>query len=508
MLGDLSSEIIGTDPKYPSVVNQEWLNPDPDTYDNYPSDNNSVRIQPKLSEMWNNETDTGINLVPNSVQPLGIRSAEINDKESVIREAKKAIMAGLKGSDLSSYLRSRFTADEISTAKEGLEKISKEIGLLGNVYIDISAFKSATEAEQFFMKHRNRLARDIVVGKIDPSIATYLAQKFRKNVISNINYNEDLFKKYRPYLEDSGKISKGYVIDSKESLRLAFLSEPEQEGTKLVAKKKESLSKEQIVEGLSKNAEINLVSQNLAEEELVFHNAYPIVSFIREQMSKGKKGNALKEILRHKYASVDIEKAAKYIKFAISEVFTVESVERLVKENKISRKMGNELRKLIEKYPIKAADKYEFKKSPKSVGIKSFLYAMTGKNKDNSELCKSAVESLKKGSSVDIVLNELAEKTSKKEAYKIVSQAVKEFNEISAGVKANVHVSGPKKKVVADLPEKQTLPDPDTISSQTKEILSFYDGIDTDIEIDPISINKSLDVGFGSVKSSGLDDIL
>jgi len=507
MLGDLSPEIIGTDPKYPSIVNQEWLKPD--TYDNYPSDNNSVRIQPKLSEMWNNESgDTGINLIPNSVQPLGIRDVKINDKGAVIREAKKAIMAGLKGSELASHLRSRFTANEIITAKEELASISKEIGLLGNVYIDASAFKSATEAEQFLKKYRNRLARDIVVGKVDPVIANYLARKFRKNVISDISYNEDLFKKYRPYLEDSGKISKDYVIDSKESLRLAFLSEPEQKKTKFAAKKKKKLSEERIAEGLSKNAEINSVSQKLAEEELVFHSAYPIISFIREQMSKGKNGNALKEILCRKYASVDIKKSAKYIKFAISDLFTTESVDRLVKENRISRKTGNELKKLIKKYPIKSADEYKFKEFPKTAGIKSYLYALTGKKKSNSNLCASAVESLKRGFSVNTILDKLAEKVSRKEAYEIISQAVQEFNEVSAGIKANVHVNKPKKKVVADLPEKQTLPDPDTVSSQIQEILSFYDGADTDIEVDSMPENKSLNIKLGSVKSSGYEDIL
>ena len=50
MLGNLSQDLIGTDPTYPKIVNLAWLKPDPTTYDNYPSDNNSVRIQPKLSE--------------------------------------------------------------------------------------------------------------------------------------------------------------------------------------------------------------------------------------------------------------------------------------------------------------------------------------------------------------------------------------------------------------------------------------------------------------------------
>ena len=63
MLGDLSNDLIGTNPVYPKIVNHDWLSPQ--NYDNYPSDNNPVRVIPKLSEMWNHE-GSGIRLVPNT----------------------------------------------------------------------------------------------------------------------------------------------------------------------------------------------------------------------------------------------------------------------------------------------------------------------------------------------------------------------------------------------------------------------------------------------------------
>lgn len=516
MLGDLSSEIIGTDPKSPPIVNLDWLSPDIASYDNYPSDNQSVRIQPKLSEMWGDEkcTDTGINLVPNSVQPLSGARAANEDKEAIIapiiREAKKAVMAGLKGPKLASHIRSRFNKDDIILAKSELEKVSQEIGLLGNVYIDASAFKSAKEAEEFLTQHRNRLARDILVNSdaIDPVILAHLASRFHKNVVADLHYNEDLFKRYRPYLEGSRKIAKNSVIDSKESLRLAFLSEPAEKNTDFVAEKEEKFSKDQITQGLSENFEKNAASLKLAEEELIYHSSYPIIAFIREQMSKGKKSAALKEMLRKKYASTDIKRASKYIKLAISNVFTADNMDRLVKEKHITLKMANEMKKLIKQFPVKAEEKYATEKAEKSIGVKASLYVLGNKKQVDSDLCKFAADSLRKGSTIEEVYSELVKKSSRKEANSVLPEAVKEFNESSVGLRANVFMPVSKQKVVPDLPEKQTLPDPSTIASQTEEIVSFFEGANTDIDIDMPHLSKSIDIDLGSGLSLGYDEVL
>ncbi|MBE3086364.1 MAG: hypothetical protein IMZ64_09140, partial [Bacteroidetes bacterium] len=75
--GDLCSDIVGTNPVYPEIVDHSWLDVDLSKYDNYPSDNNPVRVVPKLHDLWNHAAQTGINLVPNAtVRPLGVRSSE------------------------------------------------------------------------------------------------------------------------------------------------------------------------------------------------------------------------------------------------------------------------------------------------------------------------------------------------------------------------------------------------------------------------------------------------
>ena len=184
---DLNQDIIGTNPSFPKLVNHGWLTVDPKTYDNYPSDGNPVRIGPKLADLWDHE-NTGINLIPNqTVQQLcGVRAIDNTEAVAgVVREAKKAMMSGLNGSGLADHIRARFSSQDIAMARDALTQLSEEQGLLGNVYIDASAFSTAKEAEQFLTQHRTRLAQDIVLneGKLTKSVVSFLANKFRKNVI-------------------------------------------------------------------------------------------------------------------------------------------------------------------------------------------------------------------------------------------------------------------------------------------------------------------------------------
>jgi hypothetical protein len=513
MLGDLSPDIIGTDPKYIPIVNQEWLTPDKNTYDNYPSDNNSVRIQPKLGDMWNNHIETGINLVPNSVSTMPCHSAGMSKEEvkaSVIREAKKAMMVGLSGAQLAEHIRSRFAAEDIVQAKDELTKLSEEQGLLGNVYIDATAFVNATEAEQFLNQHRTRLARFIVVGEgaVSKSAAHFLANKFHKNVVTAMEYNEDVFTRYKMHLVEAKKVDHGFVIDSKETLRAAFMAQPMERQSNFVPNRKKEYSEEEVLRSLSADTEKMATEQRLAQEELTFKHSLPIISFVREQMSKGKEVADLKEMLRGKYATEDLQGAAKYLKLVANEsVFTAENMDKLAEEDKITLKMAKTLKNLIKEFPIHHAEFVEETPTQRTVGVKASLHAMGEKKALNSELCQSAVDMLRKGKEMDEVREEVLGKVTAAEANTILAHAIQEFNEAPAGVMANAPVVVPKEKVVPDLPELVTLPSPDTILSKAQEVADFYKGANTDIEIDPTGSADSMDIEL-SGGSEGLDIIL
>ncbi len=512
MLGDLSPDLIGTDPKYIPIVNQDWLAPDIKSYDNYPSDNEPDRIQPKLGDMWNNKVQTGISLVPNS-QSMPCRNAEWNEDEakaSVLREAKKAMMAGLSGTGLAEHLRARFAAEDIVVAKDELTKLSEEQGLLGNVYIDASAFTSATEADQFLTQHRNRLARDIVVNKgaIDGPTASYLANKYHKNVVASINYNENLFARYKIHLVEANKIDNSYEVDSKEALRAAFMAQPAEKESSFVAVKKRQFTEAEVNAALSQDVEKEIAESKLAQEELNLNQSLPIISFVREQLSYGKDATALKEMLRGKYATEDLQGAAKYLQLVASDVFTLENMERLADENKITLRMAKTLKDLIKKYPVRTASFEEEDAKPLKSVVKANLYAMPAEKKAvDSELCLKAIEMLRKGTDMSAVKDELLKEATNAEADATLIQAVKEFNATPAGVVANVPVVAPKVKVVADLPEPVTLPGEDTVLAQNQELMDFYKGADTNLEIDPTGTNSDMDFEITG-GSEGLDSIL
>jgi hypothetical protein len=509
MLGDLTPDIIGTCPKYPSIVNHDWLDPHPASYDNYPSDNNAVRVLPKLADLWGTKESTGINLVPNQgvAQPCGCRSAVEKDADvvdEVIRDAKQAMMLGYKGKDFVEHLRSRHSSDKILKAKDALEKLSSEQGLLGNVYIDASAFASAREAEEFLKLHRTRLAREIVVNasKISPNVIYLLASTFRKNVVASVDYNEDLFNQYKTHLVEAGRIDKDFVINSKETLRDAFLHVK----TKEVVKTAKAAPK--ISEDFSANNEKLSNQAKFVQEELNFKVVRPIITFAREQLAKGKSKEALKEMLRQKYAVEDLKQSGKYLAMVISDQGLIsENVDKLVTANEIPEYIGEELKKLGRKLPIKVEEEDVGRKTGKIIGQQGYFYNLTGKSA-SSEHVTTALEALRKGDSIRKVASMLSEKLPIAEAKEVLASALKAFNASPIGVKANAPVKIEKEKA-PELKPKETLPDPSTIEATSNEYIDFFSGANTDIAFDtslPASAGAVEVVDLGN--HSGLDSVL
>jgi hypothetical protein len=174
----------------------------------------------------------------------------------------------------------------------------------------------------------------------------------------------------------------------------------------------------------------------------------------------------------------------------------------LVAAEKISEYIGDELKKFGKKYPVKRTA-FEEHETSRQIGIQGFFYPLSGK-KLSSDHCKEAVDALRKGSTFEIVKASLLTKVSAEEADVILADAMNQFNMAPAGVKANVAIKAPKVKLVADLEEKQTLPDPSTIASQTEEIVGFFEGAEMPVDIDGPRNMKALDVG-ETFNRAGLD---
>jgi hypothetical protein len=121
---------------------------------------------------------------------------------------------------------------------------------------------------------------------------------------------------------------------------------------------------------------------------------------------------------------------------------------------------------------------------------------------------KLAVEALRKGSTQEQVKDILLATLTEPQADEVLSDAVRGFNMMPAGVKANVAVKAPKEKVVPDLVEKNTLPDEGTVLPQNKEMLSFfYDGASSDIDVGLPNQTSTLEVS-DLFNRSGMDTTL
>ena len=516
MIGDYSSDIIGTNPQLPPIVDHSWLDVDLSKYDNYPSDNNPVRIVPKLSELWNtNASQTGVNLVPNAkVMPLGVRSSEEDSRvvQQITREAKKAAMAGLKGKSLIGHLRARFAAKHLEMAQEELKKVAEEVGLLGNVYIDASAFNSYDEAEQFIRQNRNRLAREVLMNttNLNPNVVSMLASNFHKNVVASITYDEKLLNKYKAHLVQAG-LPADFVIDSKETLRAAFLYEKKAEKIEDAPKKEEKMDEEKVKEALDQMNAVKEASDRVAQDISVIAKVSPILSFVQENLSKGKTASALKEMMKSKFVMNDIKTASEYLAIVLSKDGLSEThIDELVSQGRISKAGAKELKKIGKKFPIKKAKYADPIKEEHTVGVKGYFYSLnsTPETHQHDTLKKASIVALKKGIEIEIIKAGLLKKMSSAEADKVLSEAVIGMNSSSVGAVANIYKAPKKVALVPDATPVQTLPDPSTIAPQSDELISmFKNSGNMDIEFDAAPSYENLEV-LDLFNRSGIDETL
>jgi len=501
MLGQLPEGLVGTDPKYPSIVNHDWLQPM--NYDNYPSDNNPVRVVPQIAEVWNHDPRQNINMVPNvTVQPLSLRAEDRTSE--VVREAKKAMMAGLLGGGLADHLRGRFTVEEIKKASEQLKEVSKEAGLLGNVYIDPSAFSSMQEAEGFFGQHRNRLASYIVANeKVNPAFLGHLASYLKKTVVSSVVYNDNLFSKYRNYLVTAGRIPEDFQITSQEELRAAFLyKKPEEKAAaQKVAKAEKKLTDKEVQEGISQALKASEEQKISSEEVVLLKRIYPVLSFTQNLLHRGKDSSDIKQMLRDKFAANDLRDAAPYIGVLVSSSDKGQ-IEGMVTEGKISSMMGEELIKIAKQSPRKKMDE-DLPKKSKSAGVQGYFYTMKASvDTDKLDIYrKASLEALRKGFSTEKVMQKLSSVISADEAQRVINDAVTIMNASPAGITANVAENHKATTVVEDPRNYKALPDETTIQAKTKEITSFFDGCKGDIDI-----SLSGDSGLSSIEVENLNN--
>jgi hypothetical protein len=513
-IGDLDSNIIGSNPEFAPIVDHSWLDVDLGKYKNYPSDNNPVRIAPKLSDLWSHShMPSGAALIPNTAIPLR-SSSEVPavDPAVVIKETKQAIMSGLKGPALALHLKAHFTPRDIAAAETQLKDLSPEIGLLGNTYIDASAFDTYEEAEAFLNKHRSKLARDILIGgKLSVSQIEMLASTFYKKAVTSINYDNETLNKYRNHLILANRISPETVVSNKEELRNAFLYEKPNtvsDGPVPAFQDQEKMaSADEISSSLAKfNSEQGIKEAEL-QDSINMSKISPVVLFVQKHLAEGKSPLTIKALLKSKFMTQDIKTAAEALSVVLSKNgLKTANIDSYVKEGKITVTLAKELKKIGSKYPVVETPVFEERKIIPNTGVIGYFYTPPNQKSDTDGLRLAAVKALKNGFSIGNIRSKLISKCSEEETTKILTDALREFNASPTGD----HITIPKKATVIETPtpRKATLPDPLTIKDQYKDMEATFEGSGgLIVDVDPEQAYKAMSIE-GLDETDGLDGSL
>jgi len=294
-----------------SIPDLSWLDLEAGDYDNIPTPNN-VEILPQLRDAWTHTNVRSTELVPNVVALSPKQASDEISQEivsEVVRQAKREMMAGMTGKVLASKLSALYMPEVIKAAKDELIKLSSEQGLLGNVYLDMTAFDSCSDAANYLGKNKVRTARYVVGNPIKHACCSHSSGQCRdmnKKVVASMDYSKELLSEFTQHFKIAGMIPSDGFIDSKEALKNVFMTKQ----AKTVEAYSEPMdvpvdldkSSADLEEALEKSSSVQV---KLAQQQR-FYAARPILAYMQDQMLKGKIGNALKESLQIKFASSDI----------------------------------------------------------------------------------------------------------------------------------------------------------------------------------------------------------
>jgi hypothetical protein len=328
--------------KESKVSDLDWLQVDLEDYNNLPFDNTPEYISvPKLEQAWNHTDDrNSFNLVPNVEMDFNYKgypskeNDEINDVSKLVNFLKLQMMSGKKGSELRSILKERTHPEIIKLAFEEIKKLSNELGLLGNVYVDPTLFKKCEEGAEFVSK-RAKTAR--YVSAMDKCSGCSFNKQgrcdlYKKHIAKEISYDQETLNFYSKHF--SNIVGKEVKISSRKELQEIFSKEETKKEKiaefkpSLNAKKEETLKekedkfKEQLED--FQNSLKNIVSEKISKEigyllnkgyssDLInkhVNNKYSKEEILENKKSiisvMGKQGSLGKVYIDAKYLPIDI----------------------------------------------------------------------------------------------------------------------------------------------------------------------------------------------------------
>ncbi|NBV28968.1 hypothetical protein EBS02_08150, partial [bacterium] len=193
--------------------------------------NPSVREQIKKKSLWDHSIDKKNNLY--SWAPPSIsRVANLGMKLSSYQFFRRLMHRGYVGQNLAIEANKYIHNDEWQKTASVRKKLSTEQGILGNVYIDVTAFDSCHKAKEVTDKH-NKLAKFVLetphCGGCSYNSNGKCSLVSKRIASKNEALNSENTKKYLEYLKsvkriDDNFISKNSSLSNQEILQRAFLS--------------------------------------------------------------------------------------------------------------------------------------------------------------------------------------------------------------------------------------------------------------------------------------------
>lgn len=290
--------------------------------DNIPTEN-LVEAIPQLEEQWKEEKKSPFLLIPGlkSVEEVGNPNKIKDNSKDIVDYVKKLMMRGILGKELVNKISETFFIEDIEKAKDLLEDLAKEQGLLGKVYLDLSSFEDCEDALRYLGKDRVKQVL-FVIGSPKRCCSNHnqgYCNVLNKDVRKDLIYTDKDFDYYDKKLRMLGIIEKDEGIKSKEDLQKAMLKVKKPERNEI--KEKESYSKyteKEMKDALKEQIEKASKEEEKKREKEKFLKIRPILAGIQNLMLKGKYGDDLKELIKSKYTDKDLEDCKEELKKIIS----------------------------------------------------------------------------------------------------------------------------------------------------------------------------------------------
>lgn len=194
------------------LVDHEWLKSE--DKDNAPFSENQSHEQ----------LDTLANAFSHDLLEPAKVNASVEEIRTTVASLKRELMLGRSVQHIETNVISNLNPSIRPIVASELKKLASEVGLLGNVYIDPSAFSSCEDGSKLLKNNRTASFAKKMAGCSGCSFNQGgFCRMYKKALVQEVPFNSKTLEHYQNHLAVAGKISPELKIASKQELQRAFL---------------------------------------------------------------------------------------------------------------------------------------------------------------------------------------------------------------------------------------------------------------------------------------------